>query len=99
MLSFFRRGVLDEILNLIESVSGEFPSYSLVKETIQEVKQTYTVNYKDNNQETSGLEFSINDQFFLETLLLMIRGNTIKYSSFKKKQKQQEEEKLEQDIK
>ena len=28
MLSFFPRGVLDEILNLIESVSGEFPSYS-----------------------------------------------------------------------
>ena len=29
MLSFFPRGVLDEILNLIESVSEEFPSYSL----------------------------------------------------------------------
>ena len=28
MLSFFLRGVLDEILNLIESVSEEFPSYS-----------------------------------------------------------------------
>ena len=28
MLSFFPRGVLDEILNLIESVSEEFPSYS-----------------------------------------------------------------------
>ena len=28
MLSFFPRGVLDEILNLIESVSGGFPSYS-----------------------------------------------------------------------
>ena len=27
MLSFFQRGVLDEILNLIESVSEEFPSY------------------------------------------------------------------------
>ena len=26
MLSFFPRGVLDEILNLIESVSGVFPS-------------------------------------------------------------------------
>ena len=25
---FFPRGVLDEILNLIESVSGGFPSYS-----------------------------------------------------------------------
>ena len=30
MLSFFPRGVLDEILNLIESVSGEFPSYSYI---------------------------------------------------------------------
>ena len=28
MLSFFPRGVLDEILNLIESVSKGFPSYS-----------------------------------------------------------------------
>ena len=31
MLSFFPRGVLDEILNLIESVSEEFPSYSYIK--------------------------------------------------------------------
>ena len=30
MLSFFPRGVLDEILNLIESVSEEFPSYSYI---------------------------------------------------------------------
>ena len=29
MLSFFPRGVLDEILDLIESVSEGFPSYSL----------------------------------------------------------------------
>ena len=27
LLSFFPRGVLDEILNLIESVSEDFPSY------------------------------------------------------------------------
>ena len=32
MLSFFPRGVLDEILNLIESVSEEFPSYSYINE-------------------------------------------------------------------
>ena len=31
MLSFFPRGVLDEILNLIESVSEGFPSYSIRK--------------------------------------------------------------------
>ena len=30
MLSFFPRGVLDEILNLIESVSEDFPSYSII---------------------------------------------------------------------
>ena len=30
MLSFFLRGVLDEILNLIESVSEGFPSYSSI---------------------------------------------------------------------
>ena len=32
MLSFFPRGVLDEILNLVESVSEGFPSYSLEKQ-------------------------------------------------------------------
>ena len=31
VLSFFPRDVLDEILNLIESVSEDFPSYSFVK--------------------------------------------------------------------
>ena len=31
MLSFFPQGVLDEILNLIESVSEGFPSYSWFK--------------------------------------------------------------------
>ena len=30
MLSYFPRGVLDEILNLIESVSEDFPSYSFI---------------------------------------------------------------------
>ena len=30
MLSFFPRGVLDEILNLIESVFEDFPSYSSI---------------------------------------------------------------------
>ena len=30
VLSFFPRDVLDEILNLIESVSEDFPSYSSI---------------------------------------------------------------------
>ena len=32
VLSFFPRDVLDEILNLIESVSEDFPSYSFIFE-------------------------------------------------------------------
>ena len=34
VLSFFPRDVLDEILNLIESVSEDFPSYSWTKEGV-----------------------------------------------------------------
>ena len=33
VLSFFPRDVLDEILNLIESVSEDFPSYSRYRES------------------------------------------------------------------
>ena len=69
----------------------------IVKDTISEVKQTYKLNNDDLDSKQT--EFSINDQLFLETLLLMIRGNTFKYSSFKKKQQQQEEIKLEEEIK
>ena len=36
VLSFFPRDVLDEILNLIESVSEDFPSYSYTFTTFQE---------------------------------------------------------------
>ena len=70
----------------------------IVKDTISDVKQTYATNNNDNldNQQS---EYSINSQLFLETLLLMIRGNIIKYSSFKKKQQQQQEKQLEQEIK
>ena len=32
VLSFFPRDVLDEILNLIESVSEDFPSYSFIQQ-------------------------------------------------------------------
>ena len=34
VLSFFPRGVSDEILNLIESVSEDFPSYSCISELL-----------------------------------------------------------------
>ena len=40
VLSFFPRDVLDEILNLIESVSEGFRTYSLVLESCQPILRT-----------------------------------------------------------
>lgn len=73
----------------------------IVKDTIKDVKSTYkthgeeNINYEVNSE---NISFNINDQLFLETLLLMIRGNTIQYSSLKKKKSQEEEKRLEREV-
>ena len=47
MLSFFPRGVLDGILNLIESVSEGFPSYSYIRDRCLIIILTYEIqDYK-----------------------------------------------------
>ena len=71
----------------------------IVKETINEVKLTYINHNQDTNVSDENIIFDINDQLFLETLLLIIRGKTIQYSLFKKKKSQEEENKLESEIK
>ena len=71
----------------------------IVKDTITDVKQTYAANNNDDNLDNQQSEYSINDQLFLETRLLMIRGITINYSSLKKKQQQQQAIQLAQEIK
>ena len=45
VLSFFPRGVLDEILNLIESVSEDFPSYSFTKRNASSQSSQYGMSY------------------------------------------------------
>ena len=68
----------------------------LIKDTIQEVKDTYKTNNEENN---NNIEFIINDQLFLETLIMTIRGDTIQFGSFNKKKDIEKENKLEKDIK
>ena len=63
----------------------------IVKQTIIEVKDTYKiidniVNANDNIR-NADIEFDINDQLFFEILMMIIRGNTIRYSAQKKKTK------------
>ena len=53
-------------------------------------------NTNTNNKNNEG--FIINDQLLLETILMMIRGETIKYSSYKKKNNEKEEKQLENEI-
>ena len=51
VLSFFPRGVLDEILNLIESVSEVFSSYSYIGRYIASIPQIYTsTTVKNHNR-------------------------------------------------
>ena len=47
MLSFFPRGHLDEILNLIESVSEGFPSYSFkaIGQELLEMKIVWKLSF------------------------------------------------------
>lgn len=81
----------------------------IVKKTIKEVVDTYKVNQQINidnsnnnndnsNNDYENIEFTINDQMLLEMILLMIRGETIKYSSRKKKEREKIQKQLEEDI-
>ena len=82
---------------LNKSLSKYHNYIQIGKDTISDVKQTYAGNNSDNSLDNQQSEHSIDDQRFIETPLLMIRGITIKYSSFKKKQQQVIQ--LEQEIK
>ena len=59
-----------------------------VKRTIKEVQNTYIFNNTEMENTTDDkIQFNINERLFLETLLMVIRGNTIRYSSVKKRKK------------
>ena len=49
-----------------------------MKDTIQEALDTYKTN---DGQAIDNTEFTINDQLFIDTLLMIIRGSTIQFSS------------------
>ena len=70
------------LLNDIEYVNS-------INDLIDQVKSEYMVPIYNidniSNISNSELQLVINDQLFLETLLMKIRGKTISYSSSKKK--------------
>ena len=62
---------------------------NLINKKIIEVKKPYALIEYNNDRidyiPDADLQFSIDDQLFLETLLMEIRGVSISYASFKKK--------------
>ena len=68
------------------------------------VKETNDNNNDKNNIDNNNKndyendELIINDQLLLETILMMIRGKTIKYGTYRKRKETDEEKQLEKDI-
>lgn len=75
----------------------------IINKKINEIKQQYALPiYNFDNLDlipNSDIQFTINDQLFLDTLLMEIRGKTISYASYKRKQNESEEIKLDIEIK
>ena len=64
----------------------------IVKDCIAEVIGQYKT---EDNENMLDIKFSIDDQLFWETLKIMLRGKTISYSTFKKKERENIEFELE----
>ena len=76
MLSFFPRGVLDEILNLIESVSEGFPSYSAIYNSPNAATSNKTMEATSRN--SSKLETKESHK----TVLCTYRKHSITFVTF-----------------
>ena len=71
----------------------------IVKKVIEEVKNQYAENDQPSEEiSNKDIKFSINDQLFLEVLLMEIRGKTISYATYKKKKIDKTEQNLIQEI-
>ena len=70
----------------------------IINNKIDEVKRQYAlpVNDIENIENVAGqqIQFTINDQFCLETLLIELRGKSISYSIYKKKQEEPKEKEI-----
>ena len=67
---------------------------NLVRNCIKDTLSQYEVE----NSDTDELVYSINPQLLWETIKVMVRGVTISYSSFKKKERNQLENELERKL-
>ena len=80
------------------SLLNDIEYLNIVNEKITEVKRQYALPIYDpegiKNVPNEELQLVINDQLFLDVLLMEIRGKTISYASFKNKNREAREKNL-----
>ena len=69
-----------------------------MNDKINDVKKQYAVLIYNLEIPNDQIQFTINDQLFLETLLMELRGKSISYSSFIKKENETQEKEIERKI-
>ena len=99
------REYIKTVKKTIEDVLETYKNRELQQESTNSQNINW-INSNDNNNNnnnnipngnTNKEEYTINDQMLLEMILLMIRGETIKYSSRKKKEKEKLQKQLEEE--
>ena len=83
------------------SLLGDKEYVRIVKVIFNVVQQYAAKGYEpvdSDNISQTDIKFSINDQLFMEVLLMKIRGKTISYASFKKKETNKLEDNLNTEI-
>ena len=80
------------------SLLHDYEYIKIINRTILQVKENYALPIYSKDYVTTisdhEIQFTINDQLFLETLLMEIRGKTISFSSFTKKRNNEKEKNL-----
>ena len=88
---------------LNNSLLHDIEYLQIIKDKITEVKKQYALPVYDLENihivPDKEIQFTINDQLFLETLLMEIRGKSISFSSHIKKQTEKREKELTEKIK
>jgi len=77
------------------SLLSDIEFLRVINTVIEDIKRQYCIPIYNldtlNEIEDSQIQFVINDQLFLETLLMEIRGKTISYSSHRAKLRRTQE--------
>ena len=84
------------------SLLSDINYLNTINEKINEIKMQYALpiyNMENiDNIPNEEIQFTVNDQLFLDTLLMEIRGKTISYSSYKKKETDNREKEIIKEI-